>query len=423
MKNIKRKNQLMFVAATSILSATMINNAYASDGLIEELKRFNITAGAWANGGITVNGRNQQGNFNGPVTFGDRDSEPQLNQLNAYIQKAVAAEGSAWDFGARLDVMFGSDAAFTQAYGAYSGNNPGWDLDLLRDCTGYCTSTNGNNRFYGLALPNAYAEIYAPVGNGLNIKVGHFYTPIGYETVPAPDNFFYSHAYTMQFGEPFTHTGIMGNYTVNKNWAVMGGVITGSETGGWDGNFTAQLGNWSGLGGITFTANNGSSINVSGTYGAVSETNPGTWAMYSVVAKHNFTEKDHLVLQHDHGYAEGVLAGVNLAEWYGINSHFYHDIRDDLSVGLRAEWFRDQDGFRVFSPGRPFAPTGTAIGASYYEVTAGLNWKPKSWLTVRPNVRYDIVDDTNATAGLLPFGPSKNKYDQIIFSTDVTVKF
>ena len=422
MKNIKRKNQLMFVAATSILSATMINNAYASDGLIEELKRFNITAGAWANGGITANGRNQQGNFNGPVTFGDRDSEPQLNQLNAYIQKAVAAEGSAWDFGARLDVMFGTDAAFTQAYGAYSGNNPGWDLDLLRDCTGYNTCS-GNNRFYGLALPNAYAEIYAPVGNGLNIKVGHFYTPIGYETVPAPDNFFYSHAYTMQYGEPFTHTGIMGNYTVNKNWAVMGGVITGSETGGWDGNFTAQLGNWSGLGGITFTANNGSSINVSGTYGAVSETNPGTWAMFSVVAKHNITPKDHLVLQHDHGYAEGVLAGVNLAEWYGINSHFYHDIRDDLSVGLRAEWFRDQDGFRVWSPGRPFAPTGTAIGASYYEVTAGLNWKPKSWLTVRPNVRYDIVDDTNATAGSLPFGPAKNKYDQFIFSTDVTVKF
>ncbi len=424
MKNIKRKNQLMFVAATSILSATMINNAYASDGLVEELKRFNITAGAWANGGISVNGRNQQGNYNGTVTFGDRDSEPQLNQLNAYIQKAVATEGSAWDFGARLDVMFGTDAAYTQAYGAYSGNNPGWDLDLLRDCTGYCTSTNGNNRFYGLALPNAYAEIYAPVGNGLNIKVGHFYTPIGYETVPAPDNFFYSHAYTMQYGEPFTHTGIMGNYTVNKNWAVMGGVITGSETGGWDGNFTAQLGNWAGLGGLTFTANNGSSINVSGTYGGVSETNPGMWAMFSVVAKHNFTAKDHLVLQHDHGYAEGVLPGVKVAEWYGINSHLYHDLRDDLTIGLRAEWFRDQDGFRVFSPGRPFSPTGTSIaGASYYEVTAGLTWKPKSWLQLRPNIRYDIVDDTNATAGALPFGPSKNKYDQFVFSTDVTVKF
>ena len=39
-------------------------------------------------------------------------------------------------------------------------------------------------------IPQAYAEAYVPVGNGLNVKAGHFYTPIGYESVPAPDNFF-----------------------------------------------------------------------------------------------------------------------------------------------------------------------------------------------------------------------------------------
>jgi len=34
---------------------------------------------------------------------------------------------------------------------------------------------------------------------------------------------------------------------VDKNWSVMGGVITGSATGGWDGGFNKQLGNWGGL--------------------------------------------------------------------------------------------------------------------------------------------------------------------------------
>ena len=58
-------------------------------------------------------------------------------------------------------------------------------------------------------------------GTGLNVKAGHFYTPIGYESVPAPDNFFYTHAYTMQYGEPFTHTGLLGNYKVNPNWSVL----------------------------------------------------------------------------------------------------------------------------------------------------------------------------------------------------------
>ncbi|MCF8006687.1 MAG: porin [Methylovulum sp.] len=424
MKSIsKRNNYLTLATAGSLVSISLFSaNVLASEGLIDEIKRYGFTAGAWANAGITYNATDPEDNYNGPVTFGDRSGEPQLNQLNAYIQRAVTTEGSAWDFGARFDVMFGTDAAFTQAYGAYSGSNPGWDLDLLRDCTGYNTCS-GNNRFYGLAIPQAYLEMYAPVGNGLNLKVGHFYTPIGYETVPAPDNFFYSHSYTMQFGEPFTHTGLMANYTVDKNWAVMGGVISGSETGGWDGNFDAQLGNWSGLMGATFTADNGTSLNVSGTYGATSEVNSAGWGMYSVVLKHNINEKTHLVLQHDHGYAEGnPNLGTSDAEWYGVNSHLTYDIKDDLVAGIRGEWFRDQNGFRVWAPGRPFAPTGTAIGASYFEVTAGVTWKPKSWLSIRPNVRYDWVEDTTAVAGNLPFD-GKNRDNQFLFSTDFTVKF
>lgn len=399
MKTIsKRKNQLMFVAASSLLSLGMgAQTVYAADGLVEQIKNYGFTAGAWANAGVTYNATDPKDNFNGPVSFGDRSGEFQLNQLNAYIQRAVAAEGSAWDFGARFDVMFGSDAAFTQAYGANPlGDNPGgWDLDLLRDCTGF-NVCSGNNRFYGLAVPQAYAEIYAPLGTGLNIKVGHFYTPIGYETVPAPDNFFYSHSYTMQFGEPFTHTGVMGNYALNSNWSFMGGVVTGSRTGGWDGNFDTDLGNWSGLMGATFTADNGTSLNVSGTHGAISEKDSGSWSMYSVVLKHNITAKTHLVLQHDHGFAD-VLAGGETAVWYGVNSHLYYDVNDEFTVGLRGEWFRDQDGFRVWAPSRPFAPTGTAISASYFEVTAGVTYKPKawSWFSIRPNVRYDWIEDHN----------------------------
>ncbi len=418
MKSIKiGKNQAIFTTLGSLLLAT--SSAYATDGLIEELKRFNISAGAWANGGITYNATDPEDNFNGPVTFGDRSGEFQLNQLNLFIQKAVATEGKNFDVGARFDVMFGTDAAFTQAYGAYTGNNAGWDLDLLRDKSG----SPDSNRFYGLAVPQAYLEMYVPVGNGLNVKVGHFYTPIGYEVVTAPDNFFYTHAYTMQYGEPFTHTGILGNYAVNSSLSLMGGVVTGSETGGWDGNFDAQLGNWAGIMGATYTLPNGTSLNVSGTYGAQSETNNADWSMYSIVLKHNFNAKTHFVLQHDHGFADNVatFTAIEDAEWYGVNSHLYYDVKDDLSVGIRAEWFRDQNGFRVYAPGRPFQG-GALPPASYYELTAGVTWKPKTWLTVRPNVRYDWVEDTSGTTGSLPFDAG-NKDNQFTFSTDVTVKF
>ena len=411
----------MFAAASSLLSLGMgAQTVYAADGLIEEIKNYGFTAGAWANAGITYNATDPKDNFNGPVTFADRSAEFQLNQLNAFIQKAVAAEGSSWDFGGRADVMFGTDSIFTQAYGVAAGTDANgnpldrgtWDLGLLG---------GSSNRFYDIAVPQAYLESYIPVGNGLNLKVGRFYTPIGYETVPAPDNFFYTHAYTMQFGEPFTHTGFMGNYTVNKNWAVMAGAVTGSSTGGWDGSFDQQNGNWAGLMGVTFTADNGTSLNIAGTHGSVSETNSGDWSLYSAVLKHNITEKTHLVLQHDHGFADKVLADGGDATWYGVNSHLYYDIKDDLAIGIRGEWFRDQNGARVCYPARTTCP---GLAGTYYEVTAGLTWKPKSWLSLRPNVRYDWVEDHagSVAAGNLPFDAG-SKDSQFLFSTDVTVKF
>ncbi|MBM4206974.1 MAG: porin [Gammaproteobacteria bacterium] len=420
----------------SLTEATTLLEAAGDPNESSFMKGNNLRIGGWANAGITYNAAAPDNGFNGPVTFGDREGEFQLNQLNLFVQRTVATEGNSFDLGGRFDVMFGTDAIFTQAYGvpAYDVNTARalrrnhWDLNLLG---------GRDNRFYDLAIPQAYLEAYIPIGNGLNVKAGHFYTPIGYETVPAPDNFFYTHAYTMQYGEPFTHTGVMGNYTVDDNWAVMGGVVTGSATGGWDGGWDKHLGNWAGLMGATWTSpDKNTSVNVSGTYGGTSEQSSKDWAMYSIVAKHNITEKMHLMVQHDHGFADGTFdfatnrANAIDAEWYGVNTHLTYDVMDNLTAGVRGEWFRDQNGFRVCSPGRVYAATydansvtgsyaanflSSCSAASYYAVTAGVNWKPLKWLNIRPNVRYDWAD------GARPFG--NNKQDQFLFSTDMNIGF
>ena len=427
--------------AKSLTESSTLLEAMGDPNESSLMKNWGIKVGGWLNAGVTYNANNPSNNFNGPTTFGDRSAEPQLNQLNLFIQRAVATEGDSWDVGGRFDFMFGTDSIFTQAYGVpafdvntgQALNRGSWDLNFLG---------RNDNRFYDIALPQAYAEFYVPVGNGLNVKAGHFYTPIGYETVPAPDNFFYTHAYTMQYGEPFTHTGVMGNYAVDSNWSVMGGVVTGSATGGWDGGWDKQLGNWSGLMGATWTSTDkGTSFNASGTYGGTSEHSSQSWGIYSLVLKHNITDKFHMMLQHDHGYANKVF-GLGDAEWYGINSHWTYDVLDNLAAGVRAEWFRDQKGFRVCSPGRVGAatyalPDGTAnsfgsggqftagcTAGSYYAITAGVNWKPVKWLNVRPNVRYDWVDaSTLAGSGsaLGPFGDGNN--DQFLFSTDFNINF
>ncbi|MDP1559146.1 MAG: porin [Nitrosomonas sp.] len=444
--NSVRKKQMIAVVGSLLLFSV---NAHA-DSVMTSLKNSGIRAGGWVQGGATFNPSQADG-FNGPVTFADQANRFQLNQFNLFLERGVQTEGSSWDVGFRADFLFGTDAIFTQAYGnpafdVNSGNalsNRGnWDLDIC------CNSS----RTYGIAIPQAFVEVYAPIANGLNVKAGHFYTPIGYESVPAPDNFFYTHAYTMQYGEPFTHTGVLSNYTVSKNWSAMAGATTGSATGGWDGNFDRQLGNWGGIGGVTWTSDDAkSSLNVSGTGSTTSTRSNNFWGMYSVVLKHMITDKTHFILQHDHGYADGVLLNnlkhtnvVKDAQWYGLNMHMYYDLMPDLSVGIRGEWFRDRDGFRVWSPGRVAAATNyqgnsyalgganqlaTSTPADYYAVTVGANWKAAKtlnldWerlrlLNIRPNIRYDRVDALH-TAAYRPFGGNK---DQVVFSLDAMLPF
>ena len=148
-------------------------------------------------------------------------------------------------------------------------------------------------------------------------------------------------------------------------------------------------------------------------------------------------------MQHDHGFANNTFdfatATPNAidAEWYGINTHLYYDIKDDLSVGMRGEWFRDQNGFRVCSPGRVAAATNndgfsyalgsgqvnnsTCNAASYYAFTLGMNYKPTKWLNLRPNIRYDWVDGTVADGGR--YNPFDGKQGQFLFSNDFTISF
>ncbi|WP_228124967.1 porin [Candidatus Methylospira mobilis] len=470
---------LRALAATGIMGLTMgaaqATGISEAGGLLETVGDLNpnswkllsdsgLKIGGWINGGVTYNANGNsmattQGFNGGGATFGDRADMLQLNQLYVYLQRAVATEGDDWSFGGRFDFNYGTDSIFTQTYGiptinVTTGNvNPtrgNWDLNIMR------------GQYYGIALPQAYLESYIPIGNGLNVKLGHFYTPIGYEVVTAPDNFFYTHAYSMQW-EPFTHTGALFSYTFDPNWSALGGVITNSGTGGFDGGFNGQWGNWDGIAGLTLSSDDkNTSLYGSGTYGGTSSTpGSGTWSFFSLVLKHNFLDNLHFVLQHDHGFANNVCsvngsngrAACNIPvatsqnpQWYSINSELFYDLMEGLGAGMRVEWFRDNDGFRVSAPARVAAgwnpSTGSPGGmynyvganytnsgllsASYYEVTLGLNWKPLKWLTVRPNARFDWVSSSNLAVGYSPLGYNSSgapQTTQFLFSTDAIIMF
>lgn len=153
--------------------------------------------GGWLQQGVTLNPDDPRNRLNAPVLFNDRSNDYQLNQLYFYWGKEARTDGENWDWGGRVDVTYGTDSRFVTVPG----------LEKHDDRT---RRWNSESSDHGLALPQAYFDIGTPIGPyGSTIRAGHFYALGGYETFAAPDNFFYSHAYTFLYGQPFTHSGAM----------------------------------------------------------------------------------------------------------------------------------------------------------------------------------------------------------------------
>lgn len=344
------------------------------------LKEHGIEVHGWASSGIY--GNNYGDPSNGPLGF-NNFSDFNLNQLTVYAEKKTNTEEKGWDIGGRIEYMYGTDAVKTQAFG-----DQGWDYGW-----------NSSSR-YGSAIPQMYAEF---AFDDWSIKAGRFYTPIGYEVVPATGNFFYSHSYTCFYAEPFTHTGFIATKKVNDKLSVFGGWVDGWDSG-WDNRNGAD--NF--IGGATLTMSEKATLAwtmTAGNWGAGRDFNgtalsTGDIYMNSLVLTLKITDKWTYVLQHDLGINSN-LATANTS-WYGINQELFYKINDCWSAGGRMEWFRDDDGVRVVA--------GNA--GNYYEATMGLNFKPHSNLMLRPELRWDWYEGSVATATSHPFndGQSNNQF-------------
>jgi hypothetical protein len=309
----------------------------------------------------------------GPGTlfsFNDYPGKLNAHQVSAYVEKEAEGEGY-WDFGFRADLMYGTDAQKTQAFG---GNPASWDNPWDHGFT------------HGWAVPQLYVTADR---DDLTITAGHFYTLIGYEVVTAPDNFFYSHALTMFNSEPFTHTGVLAAYNP------YGGDTTyyGGWTMGWDTAFEAVNGGSNFLGGVSTSV----AENVTATYiltlGDMGARGQGY--SHSVVIDWEINDRWEYVCQSDLVWLDAEV-GVNDGfgnDQVGVNQYLFYTVNDCVKAGVRGEWWKT-DGF------------------SRYAVTAGVNVRPHANLVVRPEVRYDWGAD--------PLGVFTNEG---IFAIDAVLTF
>lgn len=352
----------------------------------ECLKCCNTVVQGWIGWNPFVwNTTNPTDRLNGPVTFTDRANEVMFDQLYLYAEKAVDTSGGGWDWGARFDMLYGQDYFFTTQLGLETWNS----------------STN-----FGLALPQFYVEA---AYNDFVLKVGHYYAPVGYEVVTMTGNFFPSLPYTFQYGEAFTFTGMQGSWQATEEVNVAFGTMNG-----WD-NFT-PAGNPYYSYYVTYTENfsDGSSLAYSGTSGnepnqnALPGANPFSYRyvqtlVYSRTLS-SISDRLSYVGQTDFGFQNDATFNGRDAYWYGLNQYLFYKVSDCMSYGIRAEWFRDQNGFRVFVP-RSLDPLRSGYPGSFYEITMGANYQYSANTIFRPYVRFDWFSGTSLN------GPTERPFD------------
>jgi hypothetical protein len=136
--------------------------------------------------------------FDGP----DKVDGFNLHAVKLVLEKPLD-EGN-WSAGYKADLVFGPDANY------YS--------TLLNGATGVSADD--------FVVKQAYVALRAPVGNGLDIKLGVWDTLIGYEVFESGNNPNFSRSYGY-FIEPTHHTGVLASYHVNDALSISGGVANG----------------------------------------------------------------------------------------------------------------------------------------------------------------------------------------------------
>ncbi|TWT83338.1 hypothetical protein CA13_48030 [Planctomycetes bacterium CA13] len=317
---------------------------------------FGSTDSGWSAGGWLQTGYSSKS----IPLFNNRDNELQLQQAWLFAEKAIDTS-CGFDIGGRIDYLYGTDGPNTQAFGI---DNNSWDNSW----------DNGpDNLGYGQAIPQLYME--AGYGD-LSVKVGHFYTIIGWEVVQATGNFFYSHAYTMNNSEPFTHTGALATYNVNDDVTAYGGYVMG-----WDSGFEDNGDAF--LGGLSVGLTDDLTVTYA-TVGGVFANNQNSYAkgyMQSIVADLALSDNLQYIFQTDYLTADN-RDDSKQRETFDINQYLIYTVNDCWAFGGRFEWYNEEG---IYS----------AVGndADIYALTLGANYKPHANVTVRPEIRWDWDDD------------------------------
>jgi len=268
-----------------------------------------------------------------------------------------------------------------------------------------------------------YADLYFPVKEGLNIRIGRFLSVPGIEAQLAPNNYNMTHSllYTI---DPFTDTGAIASLKLTKQWMVQLGVSAGHDVAIWSDDRKASA-----IACVSYSTKS----NHDNFYACANGINDGKYAYnnlqhYDATWYHRFNAKWHMATEAWYMYEREVPnvagnvanpvateLGANgaycapgqlrcTAPEYAFVNYVNREFNPKLFVGFRSDLLNDKKGQR------------TGIAGKYMENTLYATKYIGSTVMLRPELRFDHSWDMRGYDN----GKARN---QFFFGADLIYKF
>ncbi len=286
-----------------------------------------------------------------------------LNAVKLTIEKDK--DTSKFPAGFRVDTIYGEDANVISGAGG------------LGDST--------------LQIEQAYITLGAPIGNGIDIKVGKMVTLLGYEVIESPANWQFSRSDAFRLS-PLTQNGVTLGYKWNDYLTSTVGIINGIDSGT-DGTLAPT-----GAGNRNTDFSFVGRLDVAGPKTSLGEFNAFVAAICGNDAATPATRT---------GTAAAAASGLN-----GVGSYIWNiggtwnkpfDIKA-LGLGVDYLYRNDTVNTAAFAAGSP-TPNATidASALSFYG-----KWDWNKWLTTSGRLSYSVYKNANQrnNAGAIVAGES-----------------
>lgn len=373
--------------------------------LMTALKKENSRTKVY--GWIAVSGNastSSKNNF--PLSYDIFPNSFHMNQAVIYVERLPdTVQNTHFDWGFHLTAFYGTDYRFTTAKDYLS-------QQLLQ-----------RNQQYGFDPVLEYLDLYFPVKQGLNIRIGRFLSVPGIEAQLAPNNYNMTHSllYTI---DPFTDTGAIATLKLTKQWMVQAGVSAGHDVAIWSDDHKPSA---------IACVNYSTKSNHDNFYACANGINDGKYAYnnlqhFDATWYHRFNAKWHMATEAWYMYEREVPnvagnvdhpvpteTGANgaycaagqltcMASEYAFVNYVNREVNPHLFIGFRSDLLNDKKGQRTGIPGK--YTENTLYATKYFGST----------VMFRPEIRFDHSWDGKGYDS----GTARN---QFFFGADIIYKF